>query len=853
MRAAGRTLASEAGRARIGRWMLAAVVLGSAVGLGGLHTPVLSLLAACSAIATGLLWYDAETLAPRPVATMLVGVAVLLIGWTVLQAIPLPRGLLAAIASENADVWSRCLSPLREDGPRWATLSLDPIASRVQILRGITYLVVFVGALRVARRPEGVLFLERVLVASALVVAAAALLHPALGARKVFGLYQPKETYAYAEGRIGPLLNTNHLAAYVDIGAIVAFTSVLDRRGALPRPVALATALLLGATAVWTLSRGGTSALFLGAVLVAVLVIGARRSGRLRVAAPLALALVAIGGGAVLLLATFEGTATKFARGDLSKLDVARNAADLLRDHPVFGVGRGAFESTFPKVRTTGEHWVFTHPENVLAQWTTEWGLPVAVLAMIGVAWALRPRVALARSRPPAGAWAALAAAALHNLVDFNSEVPGVVVALSVCAAMVTGGTGGGQASPRFAGWARRPTLLASALGAATAIAIAVALPSTDLELWSEERAFQALGVDRSLSREAFHDRARAAMLRHPAEAYFPFVGALRATVARDEDVLSWAGRALERSPAYGRVHLLLARAFYVKNPSQARLEYRIACEEDRSACAIEEALRLVHGFDDAMELVPDGPRGIDVLTRLADALAARLPATVVRLDRELAARDPRALGPVQRAAAAALGDVRNAEPWCGEHDRERCVADGLADANRLRLAAPEKCEGHALTAELRVAAGDVDGALAELDGALDRVTERSPCARRLVTLAEATGSRARVDAALDRLLKLGCEAPAECVTNLAFAAEVETRRDGARRALALTKRAWERAPERDDLLASVAARAGAQGLHGEAIEAYSRLLERHPAEAKWREALAREKAAAARGIFERR
>lgn len=847
------SLGSEQGRARVGRWLLAAVIALSALGLGGLHTPVLAACAALAALATGLIWYDARPAPPRTAATVLVAVAAVLVAWTAAQAVPVPRALLALVASENADVWARCLAPLREDGPRWATISLDPIASRVQILRGTTYLVVFVGALEVARRREGVVFLERAVVASALVVAGAALLHPAFDAQKVFGVYAPKEPSAYMAGHLGPLLNTNHLSAYAGIGALVALGAVIDRREALPRPLALAITLVLGGTAVWARSRGGTSALVLGAALVAVLAIGARRSRRTRVAAPLALALVAIGGGAVLLIAAFEATAAKFANNDLIKLEVIRNSLDLLGRHGALGVGRGAFESAFPSVRTSTEHVVFTHPENVVAQWATEWGLPVAVGAMLAIGWALRPHAALARSRPPAGAWAALAAGAAHNLVDFNSEVPGVVVALAVCAAIVTGGTGGGARAPRFGAWARRPRLLIGGLAAASAVAVALALPNTEHELYTEQRAFRDVGLDRSLSREEFHARAREVMLRHPADPYFPFVGAVRATVARDEGVLPWAARALERSPVFGRAHLLVARSLYAKSPSQARMEYRVACEQDRRACLVAEAVALAHDYDSAMELVPDGPRGVSVLGQLAVLLQDRLPSTVARLDRELSSRSPLELGPVQRAASAALGDVQRGEAWCAEQDRASCVADGLAAAQRLRASAPDLCEGHALAAELRVASGDATRGFAELDAALDHVTDRSRCARRLVSLAQRSGGRARIDAALERLLKLGCEAPPACVDNLTFAAGVEASRGGHVRALALTKRAWERAPERDDLLVSVAQRASAQGLHAEALEAYTRLVERHPGEAKWRELAERERDAATRGLVERR
>ena len=853
--------ASKESRARVGRWLLALTIVSSALGLGALHTPVLAVVALLATTSAALLWYDAEPLAPRPAATALVGVSLLLIAWTALQLVPLPRSVVSAIASENADAWSRCLSALREDGPSIVTISLEPVATRVQVLRGVTYLAVLVAALRVARRQEGVAFLERTLLVSTVAIAGAALVHPVLGARKVFGMYEPGEKLGYDVQHIAPLLNTNHLAAYVNIGVFLALGCVIQRRESLPRPPALVIVLLLGSTTVWTLSRGGTATLILGALLVAVMTFGMRRMKRVRVAGPLALVTVAISGGAILLLSAFDDMRRKFAHNDLSKLELLQNTVALVREHPLFGVGRGAFEATFPKVREGRGYWVFTHPENLLAQWTTEWGVPLAIVALAAIVWALRPRTALARSRPPAGAWAALIAVGLHNMVDFSSEVPGVVIALAVCAAMVAGGSGGGKPVAHGGSiWARRPNALVFGLGIATLVAVAATVPFSAHELYNEQRAFKDEALDPELTREAFRARAREAMLRHPAEPYFPFVGAVRATAVRDESVIPWAGRALERSPVHGRVHLLLARSLFVKNPSQARLEYRLACIQDRGLCARDEALGLVAGYDDAIELVPHGDAGLETLNHLANRVGQRLPATVTRIDREIAERDPRALGPVQRAAARSLGDVKDKEIWCVDPAtppqagvRLSCVSDGLDAAARLRAAAPERCEGHALTAELRVAAGEIDAGFAELDRSLEQVAERSPCARRLVSLAVQIGNKLRVDAALDRLLKLGCEAPAECVNNLKFAADIETGRGSHRRALALLKKAWERAPERDDLLIEVAAKAEGQGLHGEALEAYTKLADRRPGEPKWAEGATRARQAAARGVFERR
>ncbi|MBX3228108.1 MAG: O-antigen ligase family protein [Labilithrix sp.] len=832
-------------------WLLALIVPGAVLALGAIHTEVLCVVAAAAALVAFLVAREAEPVVPRTAATTLVVVAVVLIAWTALQLVPLPSGVLGAIASSNADVWARSLNPLREDAPAFGSISLDPTASRVQLLRGVTYLSVFIAAHHVTRRQDGVAFLERLIVASAVLLAAAALLHPVIGARRVFGVYEPRETLAYDPDHLGPLLNTNHLAAYANVGAILAFGSAVERRGPVPRVLAVIVVLLLGATTVWSLSRGGIATLAVGLTVVGLLTLRQRRHIGSPVFGPAAVAAAAVVGAAVFYLAAFDEALEKFAHNDLMKLDLARNAFELLRSYGVFGVGRGAFESVFPEVRTGTEYWVFTHPENVLAQWTTEWGIPVAVGALGALGWALRPRTVLTRSRPPIAAWAVLVASALHNLVDFSSEVPGVMLPLILCAAIVVGGRGSdGSKTSRVTVWARRPRLSAALVAGATVVGIAATLPFVSAELYREERSFRDVALDTSIDRAEFRRRARAVMLRHPAEAYFPYAGMVRALVHREDSVVPWAARALDRSPIFGRAHLLLARAFYVRSPAQARLEYRLACTQDSRSCALGEAARLVTELDHALELVPEGDRAGAVLEELATLLGKRLPASVVVIDQAILARDPNAIGPWRRIAMATLGDVRDKEPWCEGVDRGACIEEGLAAATRVRALSPERCEGHELGAQFLVEKGELDRAFTELEDAAETVLDRSACGRALVSLSVRTGQRARVDTALDRLLRAGCEAPPQCVENLLFAAEIEAQRGGTRRALSLTKSAAERAPEREDLLVRAARLAEAQHAYGDALDAYTRLAARHPEDAALAAAVARQRDALARGVL---
>src|SRR5579859_7656518 len=203
-------------RARVARWLLAVALAGAALAVGTVHTLTLCIVAVALLAALALqAWRPEETTSARPAATLLLFTGVGLVAYSALQCVPLPMALLRAIAPYNAEVWSRALAPLHEPGPTWAPLSLDPIATRVEVLRGIVYLLAFVASLEIARWREGTAFLSASVVVTGVALAAAALLHPAFGAHKLFGLYTPGPTVA--ERHLAPLLDPNNLAGYLNV------------------------------------------------------------------------------------------------------------------------------------------------------------------------------------------------------------------------------------------------------------------------------------------------------------------------------------------------------------------------------------------------------------------------------------------------------------------------------------------------------------------------------------------------------------------------------------------------------------------------------------------------------------
>lgn len=819
------------GGLRITRWLLAAVVFSAPLALGALHTGVLIAVTVVVGLAMALSWLDADVVRPRAAANALVITATGLIAYTVLQGIPLPTGLLRSIAPANADVWSRTLLPLREAGPALASLSLDPVATHLEVLRGVAYLLAFLAALRVGGRRDGVDFLAGAMILAAVVLGAAAMLHPAFGAEKVFGLYRP--TTPIAPRHIAPILNPNALAAFLNIGFCLALAWAVAREPPVPRPLPIGAILVLAAIQLWVASRGGVIAMGIGGMAV----LWMARSAKAPTSGSWAIGLLALAsaGAFMLVLGSSDDAWQELTVSDLSKLQLNVAVMHMIAAFPWFGAGRGAFESVFPSFREGTGHIVFTHPENVASQWASEWGIPVALVAGGVIVWALRPRVALARGPSAIGPWAALLAVGVHNFVDFSTEIPAVMLSLAICAGLVVGGSAASD-SP-WGRWSRRPRLVATFGLAAAAAAVTLGLREDGRDLDADRLFLHDAALGSDASRAVFDGFEREAMLRHPAEPYIPFAAALRASRTRDASVVPWVAKTLERAPVYGPAHFLLARALFRDFPAQARLEYRYAVAQapELAEQVGKEGQPLVESYDDALEMLPPEKSGVALLKVIARGIGPRLPATQEQLDDELLRRQPNEWDALARQAERALSSLEDGDgsPWCAAA-RVPCANDALVAAVRVVDARPRECLGFWLRARVEAEAGQVDAALDHLATAAEQVEDRSRCLMHLVELASDRGRDARASTVIDELARAACATEDECAVNLLFAASAEVKQKNPQRALALYRKSYEAAPKHEEALITGATLASQIGLHGEAFEMYQRLSHLHPDDGRW-------------------
>src|SRR5262249_14785151 len=154
----------------------------------------------------------------------------------------------------------------------------------------------------------------------------------------------------------------------------------------------------------------------------------------------------------------------------------------------------------------------FTHPENVIAQWASEWGLLIALMGTITLVVALRPASVLTAARPPIGAWVAIVVCVLHDFVDFHLEVPGMTVLVAVCVAIVVGAHAVRKETspiPLLAGHARS-FALASAI--ATPLASILVLANLGHGLSQDRARVAEMARSRSLDKETFLATVRTAM-----------------------------------------------------------------------------------------------------------------------------------------------------------------------------------------------------------------------------------------------------------------------------------------------------------------------------------------------------
>jgi tetratricopeptide (TPR) repeat protein len=655
-------------------------------------------------------------------------------------------------------------------------LSVDPGATTVEAAKWLAYAVAFSLAAGFGRRRGA-----RVVIGSvffcALAVALATLGHGLVGATRVFGVYEPQ--LGTAAERVGPMLNPNTLAGYLILGAFCGFGFVLSSSDALWRWLwGAGTAIIVG-SAILSGSRAGVAALTLGVVVLAAYALLTRtqrsKARRFRWYDWCGAGSALVAAGLFAILGTRDSW-FDLTHGDLSKLRMSAWVIPMLRDFPLFGVGRGAFESAFPFYKEVSDNIIYANPENIVAQWLSEWGILVGGLGIASLLWLLRPsRIGFGRQPLASAAAIGVAALLVQNLADFSLELFAPMLAT-----VLVLGACWGQHEPRVtvgdrsnAPW---PTPLAAGLVALTLLCVGLAANRGSHPVSLERRSLQLryaqLNAKHAADSQAMWSDIRAAIQRHPAEPYFPRLAAALALRLGNVEPLPWIGRSLERGPVDSRTHWLLARALQTRGfLQQALLEARLAVEYDKDLAATVGAA-VAHWSPDASDIrkaAPRGPAGAQVQLSAAHALDPKHH-TRVRQDLYLGAiRDDPSFAAAHRALAEELLYGLQSNRYESE-ERARCEARIVLAAKRLASLKPESADSSEVLGKLYTLNKQIDEADRWLSPRCPQLAkgERVKCWRALLATASSQpGHRQLIDRVSQQLVRAACGFEQDCQSAL--------------------------------------------------------------------------------------
>ena len=539
--------------------------------------------------------------------------------------------------------------------------------------------------------------------------------HEILGQTAVFGVYEPRFTNTRL---LSPIMNNNHMGGFLAMGALVAIGLGADARDKRRLWFWVAIAAVCGLLVPWLLSRGAIGVLVFGVGFL-FWALKRRQGGESRRASGPALAVASAIGAAIFF--ALEPLLRRFEQQDFSKVEMAFTGFRLF-EGPTWwlGVGRGAFSSAFAAME--GSRVRITHPENLIVQWSTEWGLPMAILLMVALATVLWLRFRSIETPTGLGLFVGLFALTLQNMVDFSLETPAVAVvaAAALGALLAPNQDGSVDVDSSHTKW-RLITLGAALLAAGVSLAPRVIGGDTQAQADQLTRAMQA-GDDADFQR-----RLEKALKQHPAEPVFPLLAGAHAVRRNDPRAPQWLSVAMIEAPGWGSPHVLAAEWLHRRGHlDQALLEMREA-ESRTGGAARDLVCEILTAHQDIAHLERATPD--DAPVRFYDRAAS-----CVGLQEELReAIDARILS-IESTHVSAVARQANRFKLKGDTDQASALLDAALSAH------PESSRLWAALAATHIAAEQPELALADLDRAVASGIESKEL---LVT-------RAKVFAALD-------------------------------------------------------------------------------------------------------
>lgn len=382
-----------------------------------------------------------------------------------LQLVPLPMGLLRALAPRSALIWERASRLAQLAGvnvPALHPITVDPAATTLQLFRMLAYFATFLAAMILVRDKARRTVLASVFAALAMFEALYAVNEVATGN---YAVWSWKNTLIFGRPA-GTFVNPNHFADYAAIllpmslylaayawhtsapaGATLGrrFVKLMERRF-LPFSCSLVGVLASIAAVLVSESRGALLALIGGFAIAGAIANPGRRA--LFRGALISIAGIAIIAAVIAVLGRTEVVSRLQQGGGYEgsgRGAALTGAIRIWEMFPLFGSGAGTYQEVVLMTRATSSQVLANHAHNDYAEilaTTGVLGFLVAVGSLLGGYWALARNAFSEEGEPmswrrrafKAAALASIAVAMIHALVDFNFFIPANTITLAAIA-----------------------------------------------------------------------------------------------------------------------------------------------------------------------------------------------------------------------------------------------------------------------------------------------------------------------------------------------------------------------------------------------------------------------------------
>jgi hypothetical protein len=421
---------------------------------------IMEVAAFALAAAWTLLWSmgRASVSAPMKCAWPALLLLVLVILLHVLQIVPMPRAWVEALSPEAVRIHALADIVRPTDSP--ITISLDPHATRIALLKTIAYASLFFLVLALVNRRSRLQLLARVLVVAAVVHAIyGVLMHLSGASGEYLGTW-----FTHADSASGTFPNRNHFAGMLEmtlaIGIGLLIAGLSERRASSwkellsdmiawilsPNMVLRLSLCILVIALTTTHSRMGNAAFFSSLLIAGTLGIALSRRATRNTVILLAslvvidLAIVGSWFGMDKLAQRFEQTTMQDVQ---EREDPAGYTRPLIGDYPVLGAGAGSFYIVFPRYRPESIAGFNEYSHNDYAQTAAELGLVglglLGLVVVTSLVAALRAQ--WVRSDPLMRGMSfacimGVTAILIHSWVDFNLQIPANAVLFMVLLAL---------------------------------------------------------------------------------------------------------------------------------------------------------------------------------------------------------------------------------------------------------------------------------------------------------------------------------------------------------------------------------------------------------------------------------